>query len=101
MPRHFQDNLAVLLERVKNKRVEPKREHEVAYAEIEAWLKSSSPHRRSFVKRFEARAKDPEFRRKLIENLREHPEWDPVLFPEKYETKDSNGQKSMAPGAQQ
>lgn len=101
MPRHFQDNLPVLLERVKNKRVEPKREHEVAYAEIEGWLKSSSPNRRSFVKRFEARAKDPEFRRKLIENLREHPEWDPVLFPEKYETKDSSGPKSTAPGAQQ
>jgi hypothetical protein len=101
MPRHFQDNLPVLLEKVKSKRTEPRREHDVAYAEIEAWLKASSPNRRGFVKRFEARAKDPEFRRKLIENLREHPEWDPVLFPEKYETKDSNGPKSTAPGGQQ
>ena len=100
MPRHFQDNLPVLLERVKNKRVEPRREHEVAYSEVEPWLKTGLPMRRTFVKRFEARAKDPEFRRKLIENLREHPEWDPVLFPEKYETKDSNGPKSTVPGAQ-
>ena len=101
MPRHFQDNLPVLVERVKNKRAEPKREHEVAYAEVEAWLKAGLPMRRTFVKRFEARAKDPEFRRKLIENLREHPEWDPVLYPEKYETKDSNGSKGTAPGARQ
>jgi hypothetical protein len=101
MPRHFRDNLPVLLERVKNKRVEPKREHEVAYAEVEAWLKAGLPMRKTFVKRFEARAKDAEFRRKLIENLREHPEWDPVLFPEKYETKDANGPKSKAQGTQQ
>ena len=101
MPRHFQDNLPVLLERIKSKRAEPKREHELTYAEVEAWLKASSPIRRNFVKRFEARSKDPEFRRKLIENLREHPEWDRVLFPEKYETKDSNGPKSGPPGTQQ
>jgi hypothetical protein len=101
MPRHFQDNLPTLLERVKGKRAEPKRVHEVAYAEVEAWLRASPPIRRTFVKRFEARAKDPEFRRKLIENLREHPEWDPVLFPEKYETKDSNDATSKAPGTQQ
>lgn len=91
----------MLIEKVRSKRAEPKREHEVAYAEVEAWLKAGLPMRRTFVKRFEGRSKDPEFRRKLIENLREHPEWDPVLFPEKYETKDSNGPKSTAPGAQQ
>ncbi len=101
MPRHFQDNLPILIERVKNKRSEPKREHEVTYTEVEVWLKASSSIRRNFVKRFEIRSKDPEFRRKLIENLREHPEWDRVLFPEKYETKDSNGPKSGTPGTQQ
>jgi len=101
MPRHFQDNLPILIERVKNKRAEPKREHEVTYAEVEVWLKASSSIRRNFVKRFEIRSKDPEFRRKLIENFREHPEWDRVLFPEKYETKDSNGPKNGPPGAQQ
>jgi hypothetical protein len=100
MPRHFRDNLPVLLEKAKSKRVEPKREHEVAYAEVEPWLKAGLPVRKTFVKRFEGRSKDPEFRRNLIENLREHPEWDPVLYPEKYETKDSNGSKGMAPGAQ-
>jgi len=100
MPRHFQDNLPVLLERVKSKRAEPKREREVTYAEVEAWLKAGSTIRRGFVKRFEARSRDPEFRRKLVENLREHPEWDRVLFPEKYEEKEPNGPKSGQTGAQ-
>ena len=101
MPRHLQDNLPVLLDRVKSKRAEPKREHEVTYAEVEAWLKAGSSIRRGFVKRFEVRSKDPEFRRKLVENLREHPEWDRVLFPEKYEAKDSNGPKDAVPGTKQ
>lgn len=101
MPRHFQDNLPVLLEKVKNRRAEPRREHEVTYAEVEAWVKAGLPIRRGFVKRFEARSRDPEFRRKLIENLREHPEWDRVLFPEKYEKKDSNGPKSGPPVTRQ
>jgi hypothetical protein len=101
MPRHFRDDLPVLLDRFKNRRSEPKREHEVTYAEVEAWLKAGSPIRRNFVKRFEVRSKDPEFRRKLVENLREHPEWDRVLFPEKYEQKDPNDPKSGQSGKQQ
>jgi len=101
MPRHFRDDLPVLLDRFKNRRSEPKREHEVTYAEVEAWLKAGPSIKRNFVKRFEIRSKDSEFRRKLIENLREHPEWDRVLFPEKYEQKGPNDQKSGQSGTQQ
>jgi hypothetical protein len=96
MPRHFRDDLPVLLDRLKNRRSEPKREHEVTYTEVEPWLKAGSAIRRNFVKRFEVRSKDSEFRRKLIENLREHPEWDRVLFPEKYAPKDSGDPKSAS-----
>jgi hypothetical protein len=101
MPRHFRDDLPVLLDRFKNRRSEPKREHEVAYAEVEAWLKAGPSIKRNFVKRFESRSKDSEFRRKLTENLREHPEWDKVLFPEKYERKAPNDPKSGQSGTQQ
>ena len=89
MPRHFQDNLHVLVDRFKNKTVEPKREHEATYAEVEAWLKAGLPVRRTFVNRFQARARDTDFRKGLVENLRAHPEWDPVLFPEKYRKPDN------------
>jgi len=100
MPRHFRDDLPALLDRFKNRRSEPKRDHEVTYAEVEAWLKAGSAIRRNLVKRFEIRSKDSEFRRKLIENLREHPEWDKVLFPEKYAPKDPGDPKSARPGTQ-
>jgi len=40
MPRQFRDDLPVLLDRFKNRRSEPKREHEVTYAEVEPWLKA-------------------------------------------------------------
>lgn len=98
MPRHFRDDLPVFLDRFKNRRVDPKSEHEVTYAEVEPWLKAGPSIKRNFVKRFEIRSKDSEFRRKLVENLREHPEWDKVLFPEKYEPKDPNSPKSGQSG---
>ena len=100
MPRQFRDDLPVLLDRFKNRRSEPKREHEVTYAEVEAWLKAGSAIRGNFVKRFEVRSKDSEFRRKLIENLREHPEWDKVLFPGKYAPKEPSNPKSAQSGTQ-
>jgi FecR-like protein len=85
MPGYFRDDLAAFLPRVRNRNVEPAREHEASYAEVEAWLKSSLPIRRGLVERFQARAKDGQFRAKLIENLAAHPEWDRVLFPEKHQ----------------
>jgi hypothetical protein len=88
MPRHYRDNLPVLAAKLKNKAVEPRREHDVTYSEVEAWLKASAPLKKNFVRRFQSRARDGEFRGKLIENLKAHPEWDPVLFPEKYEPKE-------------
>src|SRR5712664_3239423 len=48
MPRHFRDDLPALLDRFKSRRAEPRREHEVTYAEVEAWLKAGSPIRRNF-----------------------------------------------------
>lgn len=94
MPRHFRDNLPVLLGRLKNRNVRPRLEHEVTYAEVEGWLKADHSIRRRLVARFERRSRDSEFRRKLIENLQAHSEWDRVLFPEKYEPDDSNDPKS-------
>jgi hypothetical protein len=100
MPRHFRDNLHALMDRFKNKTVEPKREHEAAYGEVEAWLKAGLPVRRTFVNRFQARARDTEFRKALVENLRAHPEWDPVLFPEKYRKPDNRPSNEQEEGDQ-
>jgi hypothetical protein len=95
MPGYFRDDLPVLISRVKGRSAEPAREHEATYAEVEAWLKASAPIRRNLVARFENRAKDGEFRKKLVENLKEHPEWDRILFPEKYEKDSEKSEKSQ------
>ena len=88
MPGYFRDDLPVFISRAKGRKAEPAREHEATYAEVEVWLKASAPIRKPLVARFQSRAKDSQFRSKLIENLAQHPEWDPILFPEKYEKKE-------------
>lgn len=95
MPPYFRDDLAAFLPRVRSRDAEPKREHEASYDEVEAWLKASQPVRRGLMERFQSRAKDAAFRTKLVENLAAHPEWDPVLFPEKHR-KDEEQEKAKA-----
>jgi len=96
MPKAFFDPLPSRMARYKERQVQPKRLDDVSYAEVEAWLKAPLPIRRPLVSRFEPRASNPAFRSGLIANLRFHPEWDPILFPEKYEPKESEA-ASAAP----
>jgi hypothetical protein len=88
MPRHFRDPLPSLPDKLKERRIEPKRQRDVTYAEVADWLKTSLPVRKGFVRRFASRTTDPQFRGGLVSHMREHPEWDRILFPEKYEAKD-------------
>jgi hypothetical protein len=85
LPKAFLDTLPARMARYKERQVQPRRLELATYAEVEAWLKGPPDIRRPLVKRFEQRAADPAFRAALIANLRFHPEWDPVLYPEKYE----------------
>jgi hypothetical protein len=84
MPQPFRDTLPSRLAHFTGKPVEPKAQHAVSYAEIEAWLTMPAAWRRGFVDRFESRLKDPEFRKQLETHLAQYPEWDPILHPEKY-----------------
>jgi hypothetical protein len=87
MPTPFRDTLPSRLSHFAGRRVEPKREHEVTYSEIEPWLTMGRRWREGFVPRFEPLLKDPEFRKALAAHLNQYPEWDPILHPEKYESK--------------
>lgn len=87
LPRLFLDPLPSRLARLKGRQVQPRHLGEVSYAEVEAWLKAPPEVRRPMVQRFKPRASDPAFRSALVSNLKFHPEWDPVLYPEKYESK--------------
>ena len=88
MPGYFRDDLPAYQSRVRSRGVEPRREHETTYEEAEPWLKASLPVRRGLAERFHARVKDAQFRNKVAENLAAHPEWDPILYPEKYRKDD-------------
>ena len=86
IPRAFRDTLPPRLSKFP-KGVDPKPDHEVTYADVQPWLTMAVSWRRGFVERFQPRLKDTEFRRELDAHMREYPEWDPVLHPEKYEQK--------------
>ena len=84
MPRIFRDPPPLRGERWRDHEVAPKAAPDFAYADVEAWLKAEPPVRRPLMQRWRAKARDGAFRAALTANLGAHPEWDPILFPEKY-----------------
>jgi hypothetical protein len=98
MPRQFRDTLPSRLVRFSGKPLEPRRDHEVTYPEIQPWLTMGQAWRKGFVERFQPRLKDAEFRKALEAHLHEYPEWDPILHPEKYESKTRPDNPDPQPG---
>lgn len=85
MPRYFRDTLPSRMDRFRDADVRPKEAPDFGYADVELWLKAEPSIRRPFVQRWKAKAfKDPAFKSAIVANMNQHPEWDPVLFPEKY-----------------
>jgi hypothetical protein len=98
MPRHFRDSLPLRAERFKDREVSPRPAPDFAYADVEGWLKAETQYfRRQFVERWRAKARDGAFRSALVANLSHHPEWDPILFPEKYLPKPAASAASGVP----
>ena len=96
LPKPFRDSLPLRADKFKGREVQPKPAPDFTYADVEPWLKSESPFRRQFIERWRVKARNPAFRSALIANLSSHPEWDPVLFPEKYLPKDPDKAASAA-----
>lgn len=88
MPRDFRDSLPSRLERFRDRQVQPMEAPGFTYADVERWLKAEPSVRRPLMQRWRGKAREPAFRAALITNLSAHPEWDPVLFPEKYRPKE-------------
>jgi hypothetical protein len=91
LPKAFLDPLPARMARYKDRPVRPQRLELVSYAEVETWLKAPLEFRRPMLPRFKSRAAEAAFRDALVANLHFHPEWDPVLFPEKYLPKEPEG----------
>lgn len=87
LPRGFVDSLPRRASRFQANPVEPGAAVPVAYAEVSRWLNGEAPLRAMAVPRFTPRIADRGFRAPLVAELRAHPEWDRVLFPEKYKPK--------------
>jgi hypothetical protein len=88
IPRAFRDSLPARLDRFRERAVTPREAPGFGYQDVEDWLKAEPPVRRALMQRWRARASDPPFRAGLVSNLSSHPEWDPILFPEKYRPKE-------------
>jgi hypothetical protein len=82
IPRQQIDPLPALAARFKAAKVQLVADQEVTYAEAEPWL--AGPYRKMFLKRFEPRLKDRDFRAAVDAHIAHYPEWDRILHPEKY-----------------
>jgi hypothetical protein len=88
LPRPYHDTLPSRYERFKTRVVMPKGQGAFAYADVERWINAEPSIRRQFVVVWHAKAANPAFRAALDRDLPMHPEWDPVLHPERYETQE-------------
>lgn len=97
MPPIFRDQLPSRLDKFKNAAVAMKPAPDFTYADVEPWLKSESGVRRPLMSRWRGKTRDASFRAALVANLPAHPEWDPILFPEKYLPKPATVAAPLAP----
>ncbi len=81
MPLPFRDPLVRARPVPKAGTVPPVKEHDVDYADVDAWLLTDLPVRKNFVNRFKARLADPSFRKPLEQALGQSSDWKFVLHP--------------------
>ncbi|MEO8278144.1 MAG: hypothetical protein ABI564_00555 [Ideonella sp.] len=84
IPRSFLDTLPDRAALFKGRDPTPKAIATISYADAKDWLDVEGTLRRPAMKRWRSLTRDAEFRRGLVADMPAHPEWDRVLFPEKY-----------------
>ena len=85
IPRYLIDPLPALAAKYKAAKVQMVAEQEINYAEAAPWL--AGRYRKSFLKRFQPRLKDRDFRAAVDAHIALYPEWDRIMHPEKYRPK--------------
>ena len=81
LPAPFRDTLPSRIDAFRTRMVAARPAPDFAYADVEPWLKSDSAIRRQLTERWKDKANEPAFRRSLEANLRDLPEWRPILYP--------------------
>ncbi len=87
LPRAFADSLPRRAALWQGRVVEAGAGSEPVYASVAPWINAEALLRPSFVQRFSPLARERGFRASLVAELRAHPEWARVLFPEKFRPK--------------
>jgi hypothetical protein len=85
LPRPYLDTLPYRYSLFEARAATPQNQRAFSYADVEPWINAEAPVRRQFVVLWRRKAVEPAFRESLDHDLARHPEWDPVLHPEKYE----------------
>jgi hypothetical protein len=85
LPRAYLDTLPYRYSLFEARAATPQNQRVFSYADVEPWINAEAPVRRQFVVLWRRKAVEPAFRESLDRDLARHPEWDPVLHPEKYE----------------
>lgn len=84
LPRPFLDSLPARAALFKAQEPASAPAGALVYADVQPWIDAEPALRAGFVTRWRALARQPEFRKGLEQGLAAHPEWDRVLYPEKY-----------------
>lgn len=84
IPRPFLDTLPARAGLFKQRQVSPKPLGAASYAELQPWIDGEPALRRPLQSRWMPLLREPEFRKALAAGLPRHPEWERVLFPERF-----------------
>lgn len=84
VPKAFLDTLPARSKQFAGREVPPKPLGPITYEVAQPWIDAEPALRGGFVLRWRLLARQPEFRQRLQQGMAAHPEWDPLLNPEKY-----------------
>jgi hypothetical protein len=98
LPRAFLDTLPSRVALFTARDVPAKPVGEFSYDDAQPWVDSEPSMRPAFVTRWKPLATQPAFRKSLAADMRAHPEWDRILYPEKYLPKPASAASDGAYG---
>lgn len=81
VPRAFLDPLPFRFDAMKTRSIKLQALPPPTYAQLQPWLVAEKGVREGFTTRFDELLRDRQFRQDLGMHLRDHREWQPVLFP--------------------
>lgn len=96
LPRAFLDTLPSRASLFADREVEAQPLGNIEYAEVQPWIDAEAALRPAFLSRWRSLASHGEFRKGLVAGIRNHPEWDRTLFPEKYLPKPASAASGVA-----